>query len=381
MGKYNGAVITTAGQNLIAQAIAESKTVTFTTVQASSHVYPSSTDFEALAALTDVEKTVDINYAGVYSDTVVQVSARFDNDGVDTAYLINTLGFFAQLDTDTPILFAVSTAVTPDQMPVFDADNPSAFIYNMQLTVQNADSINLSVNPAGAVTVEQLNAAVSTINAKIGDLSDLTTDDKSSVVNGINEVDANADTAQSTANSASTKADNAQQMIAPIQSNLTASKAYVVGEQFVYNGLLYKATAAIAQGGTITIGGNCALADSVTEQIYQNKNAINNKLNITTRVRSMADGRAGVAWTPSFEDAIVEAEFGLNSNIHVLFPINKAMTSTTKQFIVGCYLNTSDNHVVKIECSPGGVNLINWYYNGNDISGTNLCKLTVYERG
>ena len=36
MGKYNGAVITTAGQNLIAQAIAESKTVTFTTAQASS---------------------------------------------------------------------------------------------------------------------------------------------------------------------------------------------------------------------------------------------------------------------------------------------------------------------------------------------------------
>ena len=197
MGKYNGAVITTAGQNLIAQAIAESKTVTFTTAQASSHVYPSSTDFEALTALTDVESTVNINYAGVYSDTVVQVSARFDNDGVETAYLINTLGFFAQLGTDTPILFAVSTAVTPDQMPVFDADSPSAFIYNVQLTVQNADSTNLSVNPAGTVTVEQLNAVVSTINAKIGDLSDLTTEDKTSLVNSVNEVKAYTGTIQS----------------------------------------------------------------------------------------------------------------------------------------------------------------------------------------
>lgn len=193
MGKYNGAVITTAGQNLIAQAIAESKTVTFTTAQASSHVYPSSTDFEALTALTDVESTVNINYAGVYSDTVVQVSARFDNDGVETAYLINTLGFFAQLGTDTPILFAVSAAVTPDQMPVFDADNPSAFIYNMQITVQNADSINLSVNPAGTVTVEQLNTVINTINANIGDLADLTTDDKTSLVNAINETKAQAD--------------------------------------------------------------------------------------------------------------------------------------------------------------------------------------------
>ena len=260
MGKYNGAVITAAGQNLIAQAIAESKTVTFTTAQASSHVYPSSTDFEALTALTDIESTVNINYAGVYSDTVVQVSARFDNTGVDTVYLINTLGFFAQLGTDTPILFAVSTAVTPDQMPVFDADNPSAFIYNMQMTVQNADSINLSVNPAGTVTVEQLNATVSTINASIGDLSDLTTDDKTSLANAVNEVNTKANNAQTSAN-------NAQQMIAPIQTTLVASKAYAVGDQFIYNGLLYKATAAIAQGGTITIDGNCELADSVTEQI------------------------------------------------------------------------------------------------------------------
>lgn len=188
MGKYNGAVITTAGQNLIAQAIAESKTVTFTTAQASSYVYPSSTDFEALTALTNVEKTVDINYAGVYSDTVVQVSARFDNDRVETAYLINTLGFFAQLGTDTPILFAVSTAVTPDQMPVFDADSPSAFIYNVQITVQNADSINVTVNPAGTVTVEQFNTAINTIETNIGDITQLDTTDKSSTVAAINEL-------------------------------------------------------------------------------------------------------------------------------------------------------------------------------------------------
>ena len=61
--------------------------------------------------------------------------------------------------------------------------------------------------------------------------------------------------------------DSTQQIIAPIQTTLVASKAYAVDEQFVYNGLLYKATAAIAQDGTITIGGNCALVDCVTQQI------------------------------------------------------------------------------------------------------------------
>ena len=65
-----------------------------------------------------------------------------------------------------------------------------------------------------------------------------------------------------------------RQTIAPIETTLTASQPYAIGEQFIYQGLLYKATAAIAQGGTIIIDGNCELADSVTEQI----NGLNNGL-------------------------------------------------------------------------------------------------------
>jgi hypothetical protein len=55
-------------------------------------------------------------------------------------------------------------------------------------------------------------------------------------------------------------------LIAPVQTTLTASKAYAVGEQFVYNQVLYKVTQAIAQGAQITIGTNAVLAGSVTEQ-------------------------------------------------------------------------------------------------------------------
>jgi hypothetical protein len=71
--------------------------------------------------------------------------------------------------------------------------------------------------------------------------------------------------AVSFANLVNYKAD--QSLIAPIQTTLIASRSYTIGEQFIYNGLLYKATAAIAQGGAITINGNCKLADCVTQQI------------------------------------------------------------------------------------------------------------------
>lgn len=162
MGKYNSAIITTEGINMFASAIGGGDTVTFMTMQASSHAYPSTTDFMSLTSLQDVEATVNVNYAGVYSNNIVQVSARFDNDGVSTAYLINTLGLFAKLGNGEPKLVAVVTAQTPDQMPVYDANNPSAFIYNLQCTVQNAGSMAISVNPAGTVTVEQFNEEMAT---------------------------------------------------------------------------------------------------------------------------------------------------------------------------------------------------------------------------
>lgn len=60
---------------------------------------------------------------------------------------------------------------------------------------------------------------------------------------------------------------SAEQMIAPVETSTTASQAYAIGEQFILNGTLYTATAAITAGGTITINGNCTASDTVTEQI------------------------------------------------------------------------------------------------------------------
>jgi hypothetical protein len=74
--------------------------------------------------------------------------------------------------------------------------------------------------------------------------------------------------------------DKSQAMIATVQPNLTAVKTYAKGDQFIYNGLLYIFTTSCAQGGTITINGNCTLADSVTEQINKSKIETKNITNI-----------------------------------------------------------------------------------------------------
>lgn len=46
-------------------------------------------------------------------------------------------------------------------------------------------------------------------------------------------------------------------IVAPDESDYTADRAYAVGECFTMNGILYRATAAIAYGDTITSGTNC----------------------------------------------------------------------------------------------------------------------------
>jgi hypothetical protein len=157
MGQYNGAVITTAGQAVLAQAIGGAE-LTITKVVTSATAIPPGTDLTALTTIADVEQMEQPTSVQVFNDNIVQISTRFSNAGVAAAYLIQTLGVFGQVTGGAETLLAVSTAITPDQMPVEDAIAPSAFIYNIQLTVQSADQITVTVNDAGTATVADVQA-------------------------------------------------------------------------------------------------------------------------------------------------------------------------------------------------------------------------------
>lgn len=167
MGKYNGAVVTTAGEGVIAQALQGTK-LTWTKMRTSS-VAVAAANVKALTALTGIEQETDITDASVYSGNVVQVSARFSNEGVAAAYLIRTVGIYGQLAGGSETLIAVMTAVTPDEMPVYDADAPSAFIFTDHLTVQDAASVTMEVNATGTATVADLQRKLDKAG---GDISD-----------------------------------------------------------------------------------------------------------------------------------------------------------------------------------------------------------------
>ena len=187
MGQYRSAVITDAGQALLADAISGSGTVTFSAVKTSSYAYPQGTNIAGLTDLQDIVQTVTPFSVQVFNDTMLQVSARFDNSDVASAYLIQTLGAYAQIGDNDPVLFAVVQANTPDQMPVQSSVSPSAFIYNIQITVQQASQITVTVNPAGTATVQDiLTLSAQKVDVNGGELAETETSfDDSGSVSGI----------------------------------------------------------------------------------------------------------------------------------------------------------------------------------------------------
>ena len=78
--------------------------------------------------------------------------------------------------------------------------------------------------------------------------------------------------------------------IASSEATTTASKAYAVGEHFWLSGNLYEATAAIASGGTITVGTNCKLA-KIGDEVSDLKTVINQDVAAITANMSVPESR------------------------------------------------------------------------------------------
>ena len=81
-------------------------------------------------------------------------------------------------------------------------------------------------------------------------------------------------------------------LIAPYESDLTADQAYAVGEFFINSGKLYKVTSAIAQGGVISPGTNCAessVSDGFPRDVQVNGTSVvsNGVANVPTATDSV----------------------------------------------------------------------------------------------
>lgn len=176
MGQYAGAVVTSAGQSLFAQCLAEGATIQFTSVKTSSYAIPDSVDLETLTDLQSIKQTVTPSYTQVVDNNVVQVSVNISNAAVTTEYSANALGIYARKGgSGTPVLFAVIKAVTPDIIESGrSGTNIIAYIYNIQIFLSNAASVTVSIGDPGYVDVITFNTRIAAINTVLAQKADIT---------------------------------------------------------------------------------------------------------------------------------------------------------------------------------------------------------------
>jgi hypothetical protein len=102
------------------------------------------------------------------------------------------------------------------------------------------------------------------------------------------------------------------ELIAPVQSNLTARRNYSAGDFFIYNSTFYQATAPIANGASIVIDGNCTASSNIST-------LINNASSAITSIPVLK--RATLTWhpVPNYVNGLSETDLNISNVISGTF--------------------------------------------------------------
>lgn len=168
MGQYNKAIITAAGENLVARAVAGELKLNITKAKISDHRYPDGTDYKALTDMDGVKQVLDSPETKVLYNNMIQTRVLFSNEDIQAAYYIQNIGLYAK-DGEEEILFCIVTAETPDEMPKYNGVASTSYIYNIQNVVQDAAEINIEVVPSGTATIQDVMERVGATGGNISE--------------------------------------------------------------------------------------------------------------------------------------------------------------------------------------------------------------------
>ena len=155
MGVFKAAIITDNGNAMIANAVADIKTIRFSKVVVSSHEYPEDTVWSNLTTLDGIQQETTPTDVRISGTSQVGLRALFTNTNVSEKYKIQMIGIYAT-DGDSEVLFAISKALQVDEMPAYVGAAPSSFIYNISLIISRASAIQTTVDLAGTATVQDI---------------------------------------------------------------------------------------------------------------------------------------------------------------------------------------------------------------------------------
>lgn len=231
----------------------------------------------------------------------------------------------------------------------YAAGTPIQYLYQLAAATDTTVTGNTINNAAGDVTISAANTVDVTISGAAS-AADLTTETNKRIT---------ADT-------------GVRGLTATVEATSTASQAYAIGAYFVYNGLLYKCTVAIAQGGTITPGTNCTATTAGTELYKLNQNL------------EWKHGSAIIGGTVSLPDEWTEALCCFHKNdfssgtlqVHLMRSLTAAVEG--REFDGGFYINGTNYGGARCFATQSTVSFTLFYINGEDASQNST--MDVYYR-
>ena len=184
MAQFDTPQVTRTGAALMAKVLAGSGKIEFTSLTIGDAEYTDEQKTDAAlqerTALKNQRMSFPFSSVTIKDETNVCLKAVVSNEKVTESFYITEMGLWARDasdETSTPILYSIITASVGDYLPVYNGSVPSTIEEIWYTTVSNKATVTIPANATAYALAED-----------VGNVGDLTTDDKSSAVAAINEI-------------------------------------------------------------------------------------------------------------------------------------------------------------------------------------------------
>ena len=201
MANFSKLIITDAGKQLLNLKLGSDGELIFTEMVMSEQNY----DIAALEELTELDEVRQRSNIRKMSrvDNVIQIDSVFLNSDLEEGYFVNTLGVYASLGENTPILFAIAVEQTRAAYMPQKSQTLSGMEIKLKITLENADNIIIQVDQSAMATVGDVLELESSIKNHAGDFDNPHHTSKEQIglenVDDTSDMDKPVSTAQQTA--------------------------------------------------------------------------------------------------------------------------------------------------------------------------------------
>jgi hypothetical protein len=163
MAQFQNVIITTKGQALMAKMMAGVGNVRFTKINTSSTTYTTA-QLEGLTSLSNIKQTTLVSKVTRTNNTAIKIEGAINNASLSTGYLCQTVGVYAIDPDEGEILYGVTIVNgQADYIPAFNGVTSTGIKFELVISVGNAASVTLQVDPAAVATVGDLDEIYSQI--------------------------------------------------------------------------------------------------------------------------------------------------------------------------------------------------------------------------